>query len=738
MTILAALTGVTAVAEPDGHSPDAISTNTMVRWYPRRTVQEAAVLEWGHSAIITALDASVALFGPQTSDAALLEVETAPVLAVPLDGLRASSKRQYQEFLKSVHALEQRAKQERRQLKKKTIKDDNQQQPPQEQADEANETGSTSVVTTTSVQDEPIPVFDVPVGPLDNAEEIIGNLCIMTTHPGVSGVELALMAQASGAAALLVVNIDDPTRPDDIYRLPPTKSKVIYEEPFPKDNANANNQYDYLKQDDDDDDDEAYYVLTEEWDPRAAQVDIPVVMISLNSAQLLATALLDPSLPNAAELARRAGFSAQYMPERVRLYAGDDRPFFEDVEAAKPTIYLIHDLLKRHECEALIQQAERAGLRRVDRRSGSSGQDDEDDPDSISPPDILQYTPNPSNFVNVDRVTLWQGLLMSNAAKQVEDRLEQVTSFPSAHFSDFVIDRLATDGTSFIHPQYDVFGGGDYNNNNNNNNNNNHHKGTPVASMTIFLSDLKDLGPAASGGEVFFPNVLGAEYYDAQQEQLEKGGDYLSSVLPSPPIKIESRQGMAVIHHSTDEHGLLDPTALHALLPILVPVHHNNTEQNEPSSPTPPLRYFYVARKYIFMDPRSTAHRVVLPVLALPGRGSLPQWVVQVHAWLIQLLGHEHGNLVFDKACVFLPVLMALWIVQFIALRLWAHWKNTNNNNNNMNSANNAAAPPPPPTSTSGDGNHNSKAKASAESAHATSSANKNNRIKKKKASKQE
>ena len=40
--------------------------------FPHRTVEEAAVLEWGSSDIITALDAIVALFGSQTKDAALL------------------------------------------------------------------------------------------------------------------------------------------------------------------------------------------------------------------------------------------------------------------------------------------------------------------------------------------------------------------------------------------------------------------------------------------------------------------------------------------------------------------------------------------------------------------------------------------------------------------------------------------------------------------------------------------
>lgn len=55
-----------------------------VRKYPQRHQAEAAVIEWGHSAIISALDAVVAEFGPQSSQAALMEVETTPILASPI------------------------------------------------------------------------------------------------------------------------------------------------------------------------------------------------------------------------------------------------------------------------------------------------------------------------------------------------------------------------------------------------------------------------------------------------------------------------------------------------------------------------------------------------------------------------------------------------------------------------------------------------------------------------------
>ena len=60
------------------------------RVYPRRSVDEAAVIEWGHSAVISALEASVAQFGPQTHESALLEVETMPVLASPINGVQTN------------------------------------------------------------------------------------------------------------------------------------------------------------------------------------------------------------------------------------------------------------------------------------------------------------------------------------------------------------------------------------------------------------------------------------------------------------------------------------------------------------------------------------------------------------------------------------------------------------------------------------------------------------------------
>lgn len=175
--------------------------------YPIRSQDEAAVIEWGHSAVISALDAAVASFGPQTSDAALLEVETQPVLADPVNGV--------------------------------WDEDDGE--------DDKDESGS----ETTKHQQKR--------DKLDNADEVRGNVVVMTNTglPEVSGVDLAVLAQNSGAAALVIVNVDN-ERPDDIYRLVPNN---------------------------------------ESEQEVAATIDIPVVVISLSSANLLTSATVTEQTP---------------------------------------------------------------------------------------------------------------------------------------------------------------------------------------------------------------------------------------------------------------------------------------------------------------------------------------------------------------------------------------------------------------------------------------------------------
>jgi len=315
--------------------------------YPQRTEEEAAVLEWGNSAIISALDASVALFGPQTTEAALLEVECMPILASPLNGVGDR---------------------------------------------EEDEDGN------------------YPIQALDNADDVHGNMVVMTNNGNISAVDMAKVAKLSGAAALLVVNIDE-KRPDEIYRM------------------------EVLEGEDVDD------------------IDIPVVMISLNSANVLTTATVEPNM-------QKEDIVNNGMPERVRLYAGGDRPFFEDVEPTDPTLYLIHNLMTEEEADNLLQSAK----------------------SKLGPitHDVLQFSTDTENFENVQRTVMWQGMLQTPARKAVEERIEQVTGFPAVHHSDFVVDRL--DAGAHWKPHYDT-----------------HPYLIPMATITVFLTD--------NGGPVVFPSA---------------------------------------------------------------------------------------------------------------------------------------------------------------------------------------------------------------------------------------
>lgn len=189
LLLLTVATTTSPLAAATAASDDA----NKYRVYPSRTQEEAAVIEWGHSAIISALDVSVAHFGAQTSQAALFEVETMPMLASPINGVMKAN-------------------------------DDNEDE---EKRD-----------------DQP------KIAPLDNASDLTGNVVVMTNAGNLlSGVELARIAQLSGAAALIVVNVDEDL-PDDIYRME----------------------------------------VEEGEEEMAAAIDIPVVMMSYNSATVLTSA----------------------------------------------------------------------------------------------------------------------------------------------------------------------------------------------------------------------------------------------------------------------------------------------------------------------------------------------------------------------------------------------------------------------------------------------------------------
>lgn len=434
--------------------------------FPRRTTEEAAIIEWGYSGEIAVLDASVAHFGPQTSDAAMMEVECKPILADPLHGVSEGMTRD-------------------------------------------SETGV------------------LKLAPLQNAKETEGNMVVMTTNGGMSGVEMARVAKLSGAVALLVVNTDE-ENPDDIFRLPLLE------------NENADD------------------------------IDIPVVMISIKSANVLTTVTITPGM-NEADIVNNG------MPNRVRLYAGVDRPFFEEIYSYNPALYLIHNTISEEQSNEIIRSART----------------------KVSPlvkDDLLQLSTQMENYPGVERAVLWQGVLQTPSQKEISERIEQVTGFPVAHHSDWVVDKL--EPGAFWKPHHDVFA-----------------DSTTICTITVFLSD--------AGGPIVYPSA-------------------------KEPIKIFPRQGMAVVHHNTDDMHKVDITSLHALMP------------NDSDGPV------YLARKFVFMEPVSNARRIALPVIALLCGGKLPGVISYLHTMLIEQFGIEQGSKFFDQACVFVPVLIFLLVASMV------------------------------------------------------------------------
>lgn len=127
----------------------------------------------------------------------------------------------------------------------------------------------------------------------------------------------------------------------------------------------------------------------------------------------------------------------------------------------------------------------------------------------------------------------------------------------------------------------------------------------------------------------------------------DKGGPI---VYPSgkTPIKFIPQRGMAIVHHNTDEKLKLVLSTVHAMFP------HDG---DQPA---------YVARKFVFAEPVSNARRIALPLFALPFGGRLPGFIIALHDLLLDKFGVEQGTFFFDKACVFVPLLIVLLIVQYI------------------------------------------------------------------------
>jgi len=144
-------------------------------------------------------------------------------------------------------------------------------------------------------------------------------------------------------------------------------------------------------------------------------IDIPVIMVSLGSGNLITTATVEEGMDE-------KDIVNDGMPDRIRLYAAGDRPFFEDVSHEKPVLYLIHNLLTSVECDMLIDATQGKGRM---------------EPMDTGVQNLLENNLGNSKAIGVEGMTLWKGQTNSHAGKQIEERIEQVTGYPSDHFSDW-------------------------------------------------------------------------------------------------------------------------------------------------------------------------------------------------------------------------------------------------------------------------------------------------------------
>ncbi len=319
-------------------SSSAVSLNTKLNYkvFPARKNEEAAVVEWGNSAIISALDGAVASFGPQTSLGAFFEVETAPVLASPINGR-----------------------------------------------------GNKADI---SMEDDSVVGVPYP-GPLDNEDDVEGNMVVMTNDKSdMSAVAMARVAKESGAAALMIVNVDQ-DNPDAIHSL----------------NTETDDEIKYAEE----------------------HIDIPVFMVSLSSGNLITTATYKEGMKEE-EIVNNG------MPDRVRLYGAGDRPFFEDAVSQNPVLYLIHNLLNEEECKMLISQA----------KGKFDGVDD-----TIS--NLLEHTvaekDRKARAFGIKKMMLWKGQLGGHAGKQINERIEQVTGYPQDQFSEWQISKFEKGSKHELH-----------------------------------------------------------------------------------------------------------------------------------------------------------------------------------------------------------------------------------------------------------------------------------------------
>jgi hypothetical protein len=336
------------------------------------------------------------------------------------------------------------------------------------------------------------------------------------------------------------------------------------------------------------------------------------------------------------------------------LYAGGERPFFEDIESSEPTVYMIHNLLTLSECKLLIQpnppsHQHNTMYRPMDTYSGGG---------SGSGSNRLQYLSDSSLYEHTDRRMVYTptGLFHNTIFKAMEERMEQVTGFPAVHFSEWIVDRVGVGST--LQPHYDTLPGGMI----------------PHATITVFLSDWTTTdtststttttaasSPLLEGGEIVYPRTSGNSY----------------------PILIRPVQGLAIVHHNTNEQHELETNSLHAMLPITRKTtttdgsgdDDDGSSSSSSSHNAPPApQYLYIARKYILPTPISNVRRAALPwyVIVFGGSasGTIPYPLVQCHFLLTTQLGNELGNRYFDHMLIGLPIVLVVVILAVIGQQI--------------------------------------------------------------------
>ena len=139
-----------------------------------------------------------------------------------------------------------------------------------------------------------------------------------------------------------------------------------------------------------------------------------------------------------------------------------------------------------------------------------------------------------------------------------------------------------------------------------------------MATITVFLNDIAE----DRGGEFVYSNPH---------------NDTLG------PSVILPMQGLAVVHHNTDEHYNFVKSTLH----------HENLLRGGVK---------YVAKKYVYLNPQPRHLRVVLPLLATPFGGKLPRAIVALHNALVESFGIKTAESYFRKIMTAIPILLLVCV----------------------------------------------------------------------------